>query len=291
MQTVLITGSEGFIGRETIKHMKSLGFKVFTTDVRQSIDAFSHRVADLADVNWGFYLNDISPDFIIHLGAQVDVRHSFANPANDLVVNALGTLRVLEYGISKGVQNFVYINSGGAIYGAGQEIPTQESQKDFPISPYGATKLIGEAYVRILCSRFNVNWTSLALSNCYGPVKDHGKGVIYEFCKALDAGETAIINGKEVTRDFIYVGDVVRAIEMASVKPLNARVNISSNSETSLGDLYSEVCRIKKAQENCIYRDPAPGEVLKSRLDNSRARELLGWEPITSLKEGLKLSI
>ena len=115
--------------------------------------------------------------------------------------------------------------------------------------------------------------------------------MIYEFCKALDAGETALINGKEVTRDFIYVGDVVRAIEMASVKPLNSRVNISSNSETSLGDLYSEICRIKNAQEDCIYRDPAPGEVLKSRLDNSLARELLGWKPITSLIEGLKLSI
>ncbi len=271
--------------------MKQLGYKVFTTDLRESKYSWDHRVADLSNVNCWADFQDLSPDLIIHLGAQVDVRDSFINPTNDLLINAFGTLKLLEYGISKGITNFVYINSGGAIYGAGQELPTRETQNDFPISPYGATKLIGESYVRILCSQFNVNWTSLALSNCYGPVTDHGKGVIYEFCKAVDSGEMAVINGKDVTRDFIYVGDVLRAIELAVKEPVNSRVNISSNSETSLGDLYSEVCSIKKVQENCRYRDPAPGEVLRSRLDNSLARELLGWEPITSLKEGLKLSL
>jgi UDP-glucose 4-epimerase len=291
MQTVLITGSEGFIGREAAKHMIQLGFKVFTTDLRESNYSQDHRVADLSNVNCWVDFQDLSPDLIIHLGAQVDVRDSFINPTNDLLVNAFGTLKLLEYGISKGITNFIYINSGGAIYGAGQELPTRETQNDFPISPYGATKLIGESYVRILCSQFNVNWTSLALSNCYGPVTDHGKGVIYEFCKAVDSGEMAVINGKDVTRDFIYVGDVLRAIELAVKEPVNSRVNISSNSETSLGELYSEVCSIKKVQENCRYRDPAPGEVLRSRLDNSLARELLGWEPMTSLKEGLKLSL
>jgi UDP-glucose 4-epimerase len=291
MQTILITGSEGFIGRKTAIHMKQLGYKVFTTDLRESKYSWDHRVADLSNVNCWADFQDLSPDLIIHLGAQVDVRDSFINPTNDLLINAFGTLKLLEYGISKGITNFVYINSGGAIYGAGQELPTRETQNDFPISPYGATKLIGESYVRILCSQFNVNWTSLALSNCYGPVTDHGKGVIYEFCKAVDSGEMAVINGKDVTRDFIYVGDVLRAIELAVKEPVNSRVNISSNSETSLGDLYSEVCSIKKVQENCRYRDPAPGEVLRSRLDNSLARELLGWEPITSLKEGLKLSL
>jgi UDP-glucose 4-epimerase len=271
--------------------MNQLGYKVFTTDLRESSYSWEHRVADLSNINCWAGFQDLSPDLIIHLGAQVDVRDSFINPTNDLLVNAFGTLKLLEYGISKGIKNFVYINSGGAIYGAGQELPTRETQNDFPISPYGATKLIGETYVRILCSKFSVNWTSLALSNCYGPVTDHGKGVIFEFCKAVDSGEMAVINGKDVTRDFIYVGDVLRAIELAVKEPVNSRVNISSNSETSLGELYSEVCSIKKVQENCLYRDPAPGEILRSRLDNSLARELLGWEPITSLKEGLKLSL
>lgn len=291
MQTVLITGSEGFIGRATTRHMNEIGFKVFTTDLKESDHSPNHRVADLKSVDCFSAFADVKPNIIIHLGAQVDVRNSFDNPTNDLMVNALGTLKLLEYGISKGMENFVYINSGGAIYGAGDLLPTSELHTDFPISPYGVTKLMGESYVRILCSRFNVNWTSLALSNCYGPVKEHGKGVIYEFCKTLDSGETAVINGKEVTRDFIYIGDVLQAIEMAAVKPLNLRVNISSNSETSLGALYSEICQIKKIQENCIFREPAPGEVLRSRLDNSLARELLDWKPMTSLREGLKLSI
>jgi UDP-glucose 4-epimerase len=291
MQTVLVTGSEGFIGRQTVRHMKQLGFKVFTTDLKESSYSQIHRVADLSDENCWVAFQDLSPDLIIHLGAQVDVRDSFLNPTNDLMVNALGTLKLLEYGFSKGVKNFIYINSGGAIYGAGQELPTQESQNDFPISPYGATKLLAESYVRILCSRFNVKWTSLALSNCYGPVDEHGKGVIYEFSKAIGSGETAIINGKDVTRDFIYVGDVLHAIEMAVKKPVNTRVNISSNSETSLGELYAQICRLKNVPENCLFRDPAPGEVLRSRLDNSLALKLLGWEPITSIEEGLKLSI
>ena len=291
MQTVLVTGSEGFIGRQTVRHMKQLGFVVFTTDLKDSDEAQNHRVADLSDINCWSSFQEIFPDIIIHLGAQVDVRDSFLNPTNDLMVNALGTLKLLEYGISKGVKNFIYINSGGAIYGAGQELPTQESQNDFPISPYGATKLLAESYVRILCSRFNMQWTSLALSNCYGPVNEHGKGVIYEFCKSLDARERSVINGKDVTRDFIYIGDVLRAIEKACAKPVNARINISSNSETSLSQLYAEICNLKKAPENCIYNEPAPGEVLRSRLDNSLAKELLGWEPTVGLRAGLTLSL
>lgn len=191
MQTVLITGSEGFIGRATTRHMNEIGFKVFTTDLKESDHSPNHRVADLKSVDCFSAFADVKPNIIIHLGAQVDVRNSFDNPTNDLMVNALGTLKLLEYGISKGMENFVYINSGGAIYGAGDLLPTSELHTDFPISPYGVTKLMGESYVRILCSRFNVNWTSLALSNCYGPVKEHGKGVIYEFCKTLIQGNSS----------------------------------------------------------------------------------------------------
>jgi len=233
----------------------------------------------------------IKPDVVIHLAAQVDVMASFNNPIEDLVTNALGTLNLLEASKAASAEEFIFIGSGGAIYDSSNEMPVNEDGRILPVSPYGISKYTAESYVRILAESYGLNWTSLALSNCYGDIDSHGRGVVFAFCKALTEGSSPQINGPDVTRDFIHVQDVANAVFLSIGKKLNTRINISSNTETSLLDLFTQISKILNVDIEPKVMSPRDGDVLQSRLDNNRAAKLLGWRPEISLQEGLRMSL
>lgn len=290
MQSVLVTGSTGFVGAEVSQKLESNNFKVWRLDKSISIEIDNHFCIDIASKQDLNKISNLDLDAIVHCAAQTDVRKSVEDPTADLFANGLGTLNLVEFAAANAVKNFVYINSGGAIY-ATEELPLSEKSPIAPSSPYGLTKFLGEEYVRILCSKYGIQWSSLALSNVYGDIVKNNKGVIYEFAKKISLNEVPSIFGERVTRDFIYIDDVVKAIEIALLNPTFCRVNISSNTETSIEDIFSIVARELKTSIQPVYEASRFGEILRSRLDNSLAKECLDWEPTVSITEGVAKSL
>jgi nucleoside-diphosphate-sugar epimerase len=143
----------------------------------------------------------------------------------------------------------------------------------------------------VLSNQSDLRWTSLALSNCFGNVNEHRKGVIYSFWKALTSNESPTIFGAEVSRDFIFVDDVIEAIKLAIKTPSMRRVNISSNTEISIGTLYEKISRLLKKRIVPVVEQPILGEIFKSHLDNRLAKEIWGWEPNFDINEGLRLAL
>ena len=289
MKKVLITGAGGFIGRHLVDALEATDYEVFTLDVKSKGSkglSFDISTGDLAPI---FFR--VKPDVVVHLAAQVDVTESFVNPVRDLQVNGIGTLNVLNASHSAGCSNFIYVASGGAIYDSDSPMPLTEKSPERPISPYGLSKRLGEDYVRVLSAKAGISWTSLALSNCYGQVQDHQRGVIFQFWRALSENRIPTIYGRDVMRDFIHVSDVVAAILRAIENPINTRVNISSQTEISLLELFNKIASLMKSDIRPVVLDAKIGDVLRSCLSNQKAEELLGWKPLVNLDEGLKLSL
>ena len=287
MGKLLVVGSEGFIGKALVKRLSNYGHSLFTLDIKSSLNP-NHYEVDIANsVLVDQAIAEIQPDVVIHLAAQIDVRQSFVDPIKDLEINGNGILNVLTSALNFGCKNFCYIHSGGAVYDSNQSLPIPEDGIELPQSPYGLTKNLGEGYVRIFSEKACIAWSSLALSNCYGPVKDHGRGVIFEFAKAIQAGIEPEIFGSQTTRDFVYVDDVIDAIVLAIEKPTNCRINIASSTETTLIDLYSKIAGFMNSGLHPVIRDAKFGEITRSSLSNSKAREILGWAPRTNLDVGL----
>ena len=285
MSRLLVTGSSGFIGRPTVVALRELGHEVFTLDIHgEKKDNFS---VDIVDADLENIFEEIKPQAVIHLAAQVNVSDSFQDPIRDLEVNGKGTVRLVSASIKSGCKNFIYVGSGGAIYDSNSHMPLTEESFENPVSPYGLSKRVGEGYVRILSEKSGTGWTSLALSNCYDPVLEHGRGVIFQFWNAITQSKTPFINGANVTRDFIYIDDVIRAIVLSIVKPVNQRINISSATEVSLLDLYTKIQTVMGSNVNPEIRAPLFGDVLRSCLSNAKAMNLLKWSPEIDLLEGL----
>jgi len=216
---------------------------------------------------------------------------SFKNPIGDLGINGIGTLNILQAAISSEVSHFIYLNSGGAIYDPLSELPIVESAGIRPLSPYGISKFIGESYVRILCEENGIGWTSLGLSNCYGPISENKKGVIYKFVESFSRQEAPVIYGEDMTRDFIYIDDVVDAITKTLNSPANCRVNISSGIETNIVQLFFKIRELLGSKLEPIIAEARFGEIQRNSLSNSLALDVLGWSPTTPLGEGLIKSL
>ena len=289
MQKILITGSEGFVGKALMPALNSAGYGVITLD--QSDTGDSLYKCDIRDSGLAAIFKKESPDIVVHLAAQIDVMKSIKDPISDLGVNGVGTLNVLQASIGAGVGEFIYINSGGAIYDPSSNLPITESSTIKPLSPYGISKFIGESYVRILCEESGIKWTSLALSNCYGPKSLNQKGVIYEFAKDIAGGKPPIIYGKKLTRDFIYIDDVVHAILLTLGKSNNQRINISSGIETNILQLFIKMRELLQSDIEPIIEEPRFGEIQQNSLSNLLAKEFLGWSPQVGLDEGLIKSL
>jgi len=286
VKKILITGSEGFVGKETVRQLLDQGLDVYTLDIKG--EGKKHFKADINSQEAYQFISNLMPEVIIHLAAQVDVQYSLSNPFSDMTSNISGTLNVLDAGIKGGVKEFIFVGSGGAIYSSDNAMPVTEDGKLLPVSPYGVSKLAAENYVRVIAELNNIGWTSLALSNCYGKVSTHPRGVIFEFFQKIDSGESPVINGIAVTRDFIHVSDVASAIKASIGNPTNCRLNISSNTEISLGELFDKIAQILSSGVKPIVNLPREGDVLRSRLDNSKAFKMLKWKPKVGIDEGLK---
>jgi UDP-glucose 4-epimerase len=247
-----------------------------------------------ADVRSGCprIFEEFEPEALSHQAAQIDVRRSVREPDFDADVNILGTVRLLQNCVRHGVRKIVFASTGGAIYGEQREFPASESHPQYPISPYGASKLAAERYLHFYRVQHSLPYVALRYANVYGPRQDpHGEaGVVAIFAANLAAHRVSTINGTgEQTRDYIYVGDVARANVLALEKGIPSGVyNIGTSTETSVERLYELMRGISSKDLPPKYGPTKPGEQLRSSLDAAHAGHVLGWCPEVTLMAGLK---
>ncbi|HEY6178620.1 MAG TPA: SDR family NAD(P)-dependent oxidoreductase [Kofleriaceae bacterium] len=303
----VVTGGAGFIGSHTVDRLLGDGHRVvvlddFRTGKRANLahHAGSDRLDILAcDVSHGIFaaLAPITArhgpvDRIVHLAAQVSVVHSVQNPLVDMQVNYGGTLHVLEYARATGVQKVVFASSA-AVYGDATAMPIGEDAPTRPVSPYGIDKLASELALDYYAAVHGVPATSLRFFNVYGPRQDPSSpysGVISIFTDRARAGRPITIFGDgSQTRDFIYVGDVVRAI-LAALGDAGNRVvaNVGTGGEITVLGLARSIVELCGGKSVIEHAPPRAGEILKSRARVDRLRDVLGIVAETSLLDGLR---
>ena len=291
---VLLTGSEGFLGKKLNTKLRSLGFHVTTVDkvADTSGHTADHYKLNLTDPDFNQKLLGKSFDLVIHTAAQTSVPFSMSNILADASANIISTINLLEFAKICSCSHFIYSQSGGAIYSPESELPIREDSNTRPSSPYGLSKLVGEQYVSLICEMNGIEWSSLAFSNIYGNVFENPKGVIFEFWKKLSNGERPNIYGINSTRDFLYIDDAISSFVCAINNPLNARVNISSAKESPLGSIFEIVSsELGKGNIGANIYPARQGEIIRSALDNRKAKNLLNWEPLIDLDTGIRNSI
>ncbi len=297
---VLLTGGAGFIGSHVADQLLARGHEVAVVD-----DLSSGKKENIPDGTM-FYEQDIrdgcaeifeefEPDVLCHQAAQMDVRRSVKAPDFDADVNVLGTIRLLQRCVAQGVRRVVFASTGGAVYGEQREFPAPEDHPQYPISPYGVSKLAGERYLHFYNTQYGLPYAALRYANVYGPRQDpHGEaGVVAIFCGNLAAGRGSTINGSgEQTRDYVYVEDVARAnvLALEGDAPSGA-YNIGTGIETSVNELYEVLRETSGADLLPAHVAAKPGEQLRSSVDPTTAARVLGWRPVTDLVTGLERTL
>ena len=293
---ILVTGGAGFIGSNIADAYVDAGHEVLVLDdlssgKKENVPAAARFVlCDIGSDTAGEAIRTFRPEVVNHHAAQINVRASVADPGFDATVNILGTIRLLEACRQYGVRKFIFASSGGAGYGEQENFPADESHPLQPVSPYGAAKMSAELYLYFYRAQYGLDFTSLRYANVYGPRQDpHGEaGVVAIFCERLLKGQAAIVNGDgEQTRDYIYVGDVVRANLGALERGGGRAINIGTGIETSVNAIFRILRDLSGSPQEEIHGPAQPGEQRRSCLENLLALTELGWYPETALEEGL----
>lgn len=301
MPKSVVSGGAGFIGSNLVDRLVDDGHEVFVIDdlstgslgnlrgARQRGSVVLHQI-DVASTEVVDLVRSFQPNNVFHLAAQVDVRHSVADPVYDAKINILGTINMLEAARHGNADRFVFSSSGGATYGDTFNIPTPESQPRVPASPYGVSKYVVEEYFRYYKDTYDLDYLSLGFANVYGPRQDPDgeAGVVAIFIGDLVAGRTPTIFGDgSQTRDFVFVEDVADALVRGARIGGSRYLNIGTGVETSISGLYEHIVEATGADIAPIMAAPKRGEQLRSCLDASAAKEHLSWEPWTTLDEGI----
>ncbi|MFA6503283.1 MAG: GDP-mannose 4,6-dehydratase [Candidatus Paceibacterota bacterium] len=305
MQTVLVTGAAGFIGSNLTRALLEEGYRVVgvdnfddTYDLRfkegnvapfLGSENFKLERVDICDLD---ALNAVfekeRPSYVVHLAAKADTRRAVDTPRVYVSVNIDGTLNILELCRKYPVQNLV-IASSSSVYGNSSRVPfTEDQPADRPLSPYGATKRSVELLAYTYYHNFNIPITCLRYFNAHGENNRPGM-VPYIWTEKLLRGEEIEISGDgSRTRDYTYIGDIVRGTILAMKKPLGFEViNLGNNKPVSLSELLATLEKILGVKANVRSRESHGASVEETYADIEKAKQLLGWEPLVSLEEGL----
>ena len=304
MPKVLVTGGAGFIGSHVADLFLAKEWEVTIVDdlssgKRENIPADTrfHEIG-VTSPELVRLVTEQNFDVIAHLAGQIDVRKSVADPIADAAINILGTLNIMEALRAAGAgTRVVFTSTGGALYGDFNAPPNYETYPKDPESPYAIGKLTAEYYLAYYGRVHNIDSATVRFANVYGPRQDpHGEaGVVAIFCgRILSNRPLTIFGDGRQTRDYVYVGDVARAVYLAATEPapakgrLDARAfNIGTGNGTSvieIARLLQEVAGTKVPVEFAPHR---LGEQQESFVNADKARELLGWTPQVTLPEGL----
>jgi UDP-glucose 4-epimerase len=306
---ILVTGGAGFIGSHVVDAYIAQGHDVVVMDnlvtghrefLNPKARFYQLDIADRSAVRAAFAREQF--DLVNHHAAQVDVRVSVADPLHDARTNITGLLTLLEACREFSVKRFIFISSGGVIYGEPEELPVPEDAPKRPISPYGVAKLASELYLFSAKQTWGLDYIALRYANVYGPrqTPKSEANVISTFARQLLRNEPVTIFGDgQQTRDFVFVSDVVAANLLATerLEEINhapARsiddlaFNVGTGEETSVNELLKRFSRALHRECEAQYAPPRPGELQRNALDISKARRILKFVPRVSLDAGLQ---
>ena len=298
MKTILVTGGAGFIGSHLVDGLIAEGHHVIIVD---NLSTGSRKNLNPKAV---FYEEDIrhtdaldrifadeQVQIVFHEAAQTLVPYSMEHPKEDAELNIMGLINVLDMCRKYHVEKIIF-SSSAAVYGDNLNVPLKEDQPLMPTSFYGLTKVTAEKYIQLYHDVFGLSYAILRYSNVYGERQgSHGEGgVVYVFSKALAQGKDLTIFGDgEQSRDFIYVKDVARA----NIKAMDAAVpsgiyNVSTAIETTINALKEILLYFSRVPVQVSYADARGGDIYRSALDNTAAKQVLQWKPATKLLQGLQ---
>jgi UDP-glucose 4-epimerase len=303
----LVTGGAGFIGSHVADLYLENGYDVtildnFATGRRENVPERARLAElDLTSAEAASLVRDGKFDVISHLGAQIDVRKSVANPTFDATINVVGTLNLVEaVRVSGHPTRFIFSSTGGALYGDFVTPPNVEEFPKDPESPYGIAKLSVELYLAYYARVHKLDTVALRYSNVYGPRQDpHGEaGVVAIFCNRILKNQALTVFGDgRQTRDYVFAGDVARAnaaaasVSLPPARQVDVRAfNIGTSRETSVLDLASTLAKAAGSSVPIEHAEARPGELPRSAVSNEKAVKVLGWRPEVNLEDGLRMT-
>lgn len=294
---ILVTGGAGFIASHIVDAFIQSNHSVVVLDDLSS--GFEKNVNPIAKFVKGnicdkelvekLFLEE-KFDVINHHAAQMDVRRSVKDPAFDANTNIIGTINLLQNCIKYNVKKFMFASTGGAIYGEQDYFPADEKHNTQPKSPYGISKLAVEKYLYFYYSEYGLKYTILRYANIYGPRQNpFGEaGVVAIFSTKLLKLEQPIINGHgNQTRDYVFVGDVVKANLLTLDDKVSDIYNVGTGIETNVNELFHLLNKITGAGKEEKHGPAAAGEQLRSVITSDKLFNKFNWRPSTKLEEGL----
>lgn len=292
---LLITGGAGFIGSHLLQYLAGRKHEIVVLDNLSS--GRRENIPKGVRLVEGDIRNDLDKFFadekfttVIHLAAQTMVPYSIAHPIEDCDVNLLGMINILECCRKYKVRNFIF-SSSAAVYGDNPNIPLKENERLKPASFYGISKMAGEYYMCAYHNLCGMNTTVLRFANVYGERQTDGgeAGVISVFCELLAKGKPVTIFGNGMqTRDFIYVGDVVRAITESMKLTGHNIINVSTGHETSIEDVLAAFEEAMGRKAKAIHAPRREADIFRSVLDNTLCKKILNYRPQMEFAEGIK---
>jgi len=295
---ILVTGGAGFIGSHVADGFRAQGHEVAVVDdlsagnranLDPAVKLYQH---DIRDAGLESVFKDFRPDVVDHHAAQSNVPASVMDPVYDASVNVLGGLNLLKLSAAHGVKKFIYISSGGAMYGEPdpRDLPVSETAPVRPLSPYGASKQALEAWLGVFQRTFGLDFTVLRYANIYGPrqsIREEG-AVVAVFAKRMAADQPVTIDGTgQQTRDFVYVGDCVTANVAALERGSGQAFNIGTGRETSIREIFDAMAEVAGYSQPPNFGPARTGDVVRIVLNPSLAKAELGWEARMPLHDGL----
>lgn len=304
MDKYLVTGGAGFIGSHIAEELVKKGHSVrvmdnFSTGKRDNIAPFLDGIelieADIRDYEACRRAVD-GVDCVLHQAALTSVPLSLEDPLLTNEVNITGTLKLLLASRESKIRRFVFASSA-AVYGDDPRLPKEESMEGVPLSPYAASKKVGEIYCQVFCQLYDLPMVRLRYFNIFGPRQDPSSqyaSVIPNFIGKMIKGENPVIFGDgEQSRDFSYVSNVVEANILASrnLEASGEVFNIAGGERITVNSLVQNINEVLDKEIKPSYSEPRPGDIKLSFADISRARKMLKYEPSVSFREGLRETV
>ena len=299
-QKVLVTGGAGFIGSHQVDALVGAGYKVIV------IDDLSNGEESNLNSEAKFYKVDIRsedkmeevfsherPEYVFHFAAQANVNRSVEDPVFDADVNIMGSLNLLELSLKYKIKKFMFSSTGGALYGDAEILPTPEDYPTEPISPYGIAKLSVEKYLRFYFEQFGLEYGINRYANVYGPRQNpRGEaGVISIFIEKMSKGLQPIIHGDgHQTRDYVYVGDVVRANMLVFESEAVEIYNVGTGRQTTVNEIFNLIKEAIGSSATERHGDDFSGQAV-SCLSTEKIKRDLGWEPQVGIEEGIEKTV
>ena len=302
MKKALVTGGAGFIASHVVDALVENGYEVAVVDnlstgcERNLNQKAKFYKMDIRDESLKDVFDKEKPELVNHHAAQMDVRKSVAEPIYDAQVNVLGSLNLLENCRRVGVKKIVYASTGGAVYGEPSPsiFPVDERCDVDPLSQYGITKHVVEHYLSLYYKLYGIEYTVLRYPNVYGPRQDpHGEaGVVAIFTEQMLEGIIPKIFGDgSKTRDYVFIEDLVRANMIAIDKGNHDIFNLGWGKEITDFEIFDTIRKALGLEIDPIYAEKRLGEIDRICLNASKAKNVLGWQPTVSLKEGIAKAV